>query len=467
MKTNKNLINHMKSYTVFQWMLFIKRLENLSDTDFYKLEQDSLERFCLQNSNWYSIILDLAIRFSNSDDRIVKLNEIPNKLDYRKFISFYLNSKDNESNFRNDLKVSLHVSMSRYAHEQLRKYTPLRNDISRLLDLYEEKELLFKQFLGLSPKQMFYFVTIHNSHHNINSPFTFKIILDHLKGYDPKIKAKKLELFLSKFSISIKSYRMKCKELGYTKDVVKNMRLIDQYPIIDLGNERYFIPSINSLSEALTYRVFDTLCELQVNEKGFKRSFGITFENYTRRMTKFTHNEYFYECDNLIKEKNRDKAEYYLLKDDSVIVVESKLLPVNENIILNGQIKELEDEFIKTMDKALGQIESCFNKINAKNQYGIIVIHTHTLMLENYLDLIKKRLNYSFMDNIYILSIIDFEILIDNPFEKIVEYFEQPKDNNRQQLSLFFDYENRYLNSIYLDVFDKLEKELEERKNEK
>jgi hypothetical protein len=393
------------------------------------------------------------------------MNNLPTKFDYRKFISLYLNCEDNESNFKEDLSSSIHIALARYGHEQLKRYSPIVNNFGRLLDLYNEKEMLFKQFLGLSPKQILYFATLNNGKHKIYEPFDFRNMLRLLKEYDSKITAKHLDKFFKALSITIKKYRLKSKELGNTKNKVKTIRLIEQFPIIELDNNFYFIPSINALIESLTYKIFKTLNDLQVNQQNFKREFGDTFENYTRRLTKFSHNKYFYECNDLITESKKEKAEYYLSKNESTVVVESKLLPVDEDIILNGQTKVLEDAFIKTIDKALSQIESTFNAINTKNKYAIIVIHTHTLLLENYIELVRNRLDYGFIDNVVILSIIDYEILIHNSFEKILEYFNQIKDNSKQQVSLFFNQKNKYLEKVFHNVFKELKEQIKEKEN--
>lgn len=465
MNKNKVIVNHIKTYTTFQWLLFIKILENKTDKEMSRIEPNDMERNLLQNSNWYLIIADLAIRFSDYEKTKVKLSELPTKFDYRKFISLYLNCEDNEGNFKEDLSSSIHVALARYGHEQLKRYSPIVNNFGRLLDLYNEKEKLFKQFLGFTPKQILYFATLNNGKHDIYEPFDFRNMLRLLKEYDSKITAKHLDRFLKAMSISIKNYRLKSKELGNTKEKVKTIRLIEQYPIIELANNYYFIPSINALIESMTYKIFNTLNDLQVNQQNFRREFGDTFENYTRRLTKFSHNDYFYECNDLITETKKEKAEYYLLKDDSTIVVESKLLPVDESIILHGGLKELEDAFIETIDKALSQIESTFNAITATNKYAIIVIHTHTLLLENYIELVRNRLHYDFVDNVVILSIIDYEILIHNSFDRILEYFNQTKDSSKQQVSLFFNQNNKYLDKVFRDVFEELKKEIEQKEN--
>ncbi|QKF81222.1 hypothetical protein [Halarcobacter ebronensis] len=102
MNNNKVIINHIKTYTTFEWLVFIKILENMTDDKIKKIEHNDSERNLLQNPNWYLIIVDLAIRFSDYKNTKVNINALPTKFDYRKFVSLYLNSKDNEKNFKND-----------------------------------------------------------------------------------------------------------------------------------------------------------------------------------------------------------------------------------------------------------------------------------------------------------------------------------------------------------------------------
>ncbi|WP_129088340.1 hypothetical protein [Halarcobacter ebronensis] len=323
--------------------------------------------------------------------------------------------------------------------------------------MFKDKEMLLKQFFGLSPKQILFFTALNIDKHNIYKPFDFSSIFRLLKEYDSKITAKNFNKFINIMSISIKQYRLKSKELGNTKDKIKTTRLIEQFPIIDLSDDFYFIPSLNALIESLTYKLFKTLNDLQVKPQNFKREFGNTFENYTRRLTKFRHNEYIYECNELITEIKKEKAEYYLLKDNSTIVIESKLLPVNDEMILNGDLPHIKKNFIETINKAFSQIKSTFDHISVENKYAIIVIHTHTLLLESRIELLKDNINYEFIDNVIILSIIDYEILIDNSFEKIIEFFKQKKTDQKKHISIFFsNKQNMYLEKVFYSAFNEI-----------
>lgn len=59
--SNKLLISHVQKFTTFQWLLFIKILENKSEEELEDLVKDKLQLNMLQNSNWYLLIVDLAI----------------------------------------------------------------------------------------------------------------------------------------------------------------------------------------------------------------------------------------------------------------------------------------------------------------------------------------------------------------------------------------------------------------------
>jgi len=456
---NKLLIKHIKTYTAYEWLIFIKILENKSDEELQKIEPNQIERYNLQNSNWYSKLLDLALRLSDYEK--IVLNKLPQKEDYKKFIRLYLESYDNESNFKADLDYSLDLAMSKLMYEQLKNYAPPVNDMGRLLELYKEKEPLFKEFFGLTPKQILFFYYLHNSKHNIYEPFDLTNILILIKDYDNKITEERLEKFLNIFSISIKKYRETARDNNITKNTMRSIRLIEQYPIIKLENGKYLIPSINILLGALSYKIFTVLNREVKNSENFQRSFGDTFENYLRDLTKFSHNEYFYECKELIKDKeDKKKSEFYLSRDDTVLVIESKLLYIDENIILNSSAIELEQKFKNTIYSALRQINSCFKKLHVQNKYAVIVIHTHIPLLENFMKVFKNKAEYDFLDNVMILSVVDYEVMIHNSFEKIIEYFEMPYTSEKSQLALYFEQQNKFLETNILKLINDLKKNL-------
>ncbi|MDD2889006.1 MAG: hypothetical protein PHY66_14525 [Aliarcobacter sp.] len=460
--SNKRLIGHIKKYTTFEWLVFIKILENKSDDELLKLESNQMERYNLQNSNWYSKLLDLALRLSDYKKTKVKLDILPRAQDYRAFIKLYLESYDSESDFKADLDYSLDLAFTKYMYEQNKHYAPPVNSMGRLIELYSTKELLFKEFFGLTPKQILYFFTLNNAKHNIYEPFDFTNMLRLIKGYDNKITETQLKKFLDIFSKSIKHYRLEARKLGITKNTMKSIRLIEQYPIVELGKDYYLIASINILLESLSYKIFTILYKEVKNSENFKRSFGDTFENYLRTLTKFSHNEYFYECDELVKKEGNRKAEFYLMKDDTTLVIESKLLHIDENIILNGSAVELEDKFKNTIFSALDQIDICFKKLDALNKFAVIVIHTHMPLLENFIRVFKYKCKYDFLDNVMILSVVDYEIMIHNSFERIIEYFETPYTNEKSQVSLYFEKRNKFLEASCLKLISDLKNKIEQ-----
>jgi len=460
--SNKKLINHIKRYTTFEWLVFIKALENKSDEELLKIESNQMERYNLKNSNWYSKLLDLALRLSDYEKTTVILDNLPRTQDYREFIKLYMNSYDSESNFKADLDYSLNLAFTKYIYEQSKHYAPPVNSMGRLIELYSTKEPLFKEFFGLTPKQILYFFILNNAKHNIYEPFDFTNMLRLIKDYDNKITETQLKKFLDTFSKSIKDYRLEARDLGITKNTMKSIRLIEQYPIIKLNNDYYLIASKNILLESLSYKIFTILHKEVKNSKNFKQNFGNTFENYLRNLTKFSHNEYFYECDELVKEEGNRKAEFYIVKDNTSILIESKLLHIDENIILHASAIDLEKKFKDTIFSALDQIDSCFKKIDLQNKYAVIVIHTHMPLLENFIRLFKHKSKYGFLDNVMILSVVDYEIMIHNPFEKIIEYFQMPYTNEKSQVALYFEKRNKFLETsiLYLtnDLKNKIEK---------
>lgn len=453
---NKPVIDHIKKFTTYEWLVFVKVLENKTEDELKKIEPNSIELYNLRNTNWYVILADLALRFANYERTKVNLQQLPTKYDYRKFISFYLESSDNEINFAADLNHSLNLALSKYGYEQMKRYTPPINDLGRLINLYGGVESVFRDKFGLSPKQAVYFYTLNNAKHDIYEPFDFKNMLRLLQEYDLNISEKRLKTFLNIFSITIKDYRLSAKKDGISKTTVKSKRLIEKYPIIYFeSNDSYFIASIHVLLESLSHKIFEKLKELQKNSDDFQRKFGDVFEGYIRALTQFSHKEHFYECDQLIQQNHQKKAEFYLVKDDIAIIVEAKLLHIDEQIILNGSTVDLETKFKNTIRTAVEQIQSCFENIDICHKYGLIVIHTHIPLLETYIQQFQGRKGFDFLNNIKIISIIDYEILIHNEIESIFKYFKQD-DGEKQQIALFFEQKNPFSEQSLTNLIDEL-----------
>lgn len=421
MSSAKHLIIHMKSFSTYEWLIFIKVLENKTNEELIEIEPDQFKRKILQNSNWYSKILDLALRVSDYKNIKVNLNKRPTTDDFQKFIPLYLDSCENESSFGEDLDYDLNLALAKYSYEQLKNYSPLVNDLGRLITLYESYKELFQENFGFTPKQILCFYMIYNDKHDIYEPFDQDRMLNLLIKYGQTINSKKLKKFLDTFSISIKKYREEAKRLGISNKTIKSERIIEVYPVINLDNGGYFIPSRNILLHTLTYKIFYIINDLQTNSQNFKTKFGRRFENYIRDLTKFSHEAYFYECDKLVIDKEEEKAEFFLLKDDTSLVVEAKLLHINESVILHRNAKDLKNEFNNEIEKALSQIDSCFKKLHTKNRYAIIVIHTHLPLLEGLIKLFEHKTKYNFLDNVMIVSVIDYEIMIHHSFEAIID----------------------------------------------
>ena len=454
MNNIKHLIAHIKLFSAYQWLVFIKVLENKTDEELIRIEPNQFKRTILQNSNWYSKILDLALRMSDYKNTKVNFNELPTSHDYQQFISLYLGSYDNESKFDEDLDYDLNLALAKYSYEQLKNYQPLVNDLGRLITLYESYKSLFQEKFGFTPKQILCFYMVNNAKHGIYEPFDPETMLNLLRRYDQTINYKKLKKFLDTFSISIKKYRGEAKRLGISNKTIKSERAIETYPIINLDNGSYFIPSKNILLNTLAYKIFSIINDFQTNSENFKTKFGRRFENYITDLTKFSHEAYFYKCDKLVTEPGQTKNEFYLLKNDTSLVIEAKLLHIDESVILHGNAKELKNKFNNKIEEALNQIDSCFKKLHTKNKYAIIVIHTHLPLLQGLIKLFKHKEKYNFLDNVIIVSMVDYEIMIHNSFEAIFDYFQN--NINKIQIALHFDNKNKFLEKKCLDFYNEL-----------
>ncbi len=454
--SNNALVTHIKKFTTFQWLLFIKILDSKSKEEIKNMTKNDVHLFMLQNSNWYPIIVDLSIRIGDDKNLKVNMNDLPSVEDYYEFIRLYINSEDiDKTNFSEELNYSSSLAMSKYMYEQLKNYAPIGNSLGRLIKLYGDIEENIKNKVGLSPNQIAIFYWVINSHRDIHIPFSSTDIIEILKEWDENISKKNIELFLKVLSKSLKSYKLGLKNLGIDKRKIKSIRFISQYPIIDLTNDYYFIPSSFILMEALAYKIFIIMNEQNKSET-FRRNFGNTFEKYIKELTTSAHNNYFHDCNSIIDDTVKKKrAEFFLTKDNSSIVIEAKLLHIDEEILLNGNIKDIDRQMEKRVKDAISQIESCFNYLTTEEKYGIIVVYTHIPMMDSFFLDLKASRNSLYKHNIIFVSILDFEVMIHNPYEKIVEYFQNKEIRN---VSSFFEQRNPYLRKYGMELLENIKK---------
>jgi len=443
---NSKLEKLIKQYSVFQWLFYIKVLENMTEEEINKITIDLGEQYSLRNTNWYSIIMDLAMRFSSYDKQgSVGINDVEMSQVYLEFIPRYVNHHDQLAEHVVDLDYDLYLSLSRLMYEQLKNYSPAINGIGRLLTLYEKKENLFKQDFGLTHQQMilFYIVSeeLHAWDRSLNSLLLFKL----MKDLDSSVKKQHLDRFLKTFSSSTKDYRLRAKELNITKHTIKCRRLVYKYPIVKHDN-MYMIPSVNILLDSLTYKIFDKLNE--DSSESFKRGFGNEFENYIRSMTRHFHDKNMYECNELIN-KNKKRAEFYLEENGTCLVIEAKVLAIDEDMILNDKIEVLEKKFKNTVGDAIKQMNSCNRKL--LNMYGLIVIHTHIPALNNFLQKYKSSLDIELQDKVVLMSVVEYENLISKSFKNIIKQINIMSQN---PFNIIEGIENEFLRRKYTEYIN-------------
>lgn len=434
----------MKSYSTFEWLLFIKILEAKNDEEIKSISNDDLESYNLKNTNWHVILIDLAIRLSDDTNLQVDIRNLPEIRNYHIFISHYINTHDEEESFAQDLNHSMFLALSKYSYEQLKRFSPIANNLGRLLELYGDIEDRYKSVFGLSPRQTLLFYLLHYTQQKLLPPFSFNEMFEIMQKLDATIKGKQLRRFFEIFSISIKDYRLTAKSRGISKTTIKCKRIIEFSPILKLANDYYFIPSAIVLLESLTYKTFEILMNEASEPDAFRRKFGEPFENYVRKLTNCFHGNFLHECHDLIVKDGQKKAEFYLLKNDVLIVIEAKVLHIDEDIILSKQTCEIEKKFKSTLQKALKQIQTSFNHIAAKEKYGIIVIHTHMPMIGAWTDFIERHVASEYTGRIQLMSIFEYESTIHYELERIAEYLDQGTPD-RNFLESFPDLKNPYL----------------------
>lgn len=436
------LLTHIKSFYLYQWLIRLKTIESLNQSELeIFFDKDLSKQAMLNNLNFLEVIADLAIR--NSDNKMFPkqtgesdLDALPTiRDDYLFVVNQYINESETE-NFVVNMQRSPFLSMSAFMYEQVKYITPVINELGRIA-------VLFKDTFGLEPEQIVFILIMLNSIQketrgifNIKTDQHMRILYDcNICTWDD------LNKFFSVFSISVRDYRMLAKDRGISKHTKKCQRIISEYPIlknyISLDNhELYYIPLSNLLIYSISKTLFPKIYSIQEKSR-FKSKFGNYFEDYVRDMCLHSFGaDKLVECSKIIKEEGKNIAEFQLNIDkETVLIVEAKAVYINEKYIIDSNIDKLNRAIENDLRKAYKQIHSCFNHIEFKEKFGIIVIMSYLPGLSSLAEHFKQKGFEYTSDNIVIMSIQEFEVLIGNSPEIIKTTLSKIRDAEAFQKS--------------------------------
>jgi len=464
---NKDFKNLNNKYHALEWLcksIERTRNRNLSDLN---------NRANLYAKTEFLIIMsDIALRISQNTKFKGK---IPTNQEFVDFINFYIGTESDKS--APLIKNHGILALSLMVHEQNKYIYPEMNLIGRMLILYREYEEDIERLTGLKINDILAILLELKGQYDNSDFFIFEEETISYDGLDI-LTREKIKKFLNYFSITIKDYKIKLKELGFDKNKLYSFRLLERYPIIKIDN-KYIVPSIDNLSYSLTFNLNIHLLEHYANiGKGGKyhHTLGYHFENYIEKLSKHVFEDITLASE--IVPKDTLNSEFVINYDGSSIAVEVKKFNFRRDSAFKNSIEDLKELSERHLVKAFAQIETTLKYVDTTNNFGIIVIfgdlNMHS-MVKDYLQkeypIYKKdngeEISLEYPDNIIIMSVGTYESLLSNTpediFKIIKTYLAKEKNQRGDVLQTISAMEkaatHQLLKDTYKQVFDSFELE--------
>jgi len=467
----KNLINKHHPY---DWLLkAVERTRNRNLND--KSNRENL----YATTEFIIIMSDVAIRVSQNNKFTGRL---PSNQDYVDFINLYINTQSDKAA---SIKKYGVFALALMTHEQIKYNYPQMNLLGRLFVLYGQYEEEILEFSGLKISDILTIVLALTGEYIDEKYYLFSIddlVFEDIDG----LKEEVLEKFLDYFSIYIRGYKIKLKELGVDKRQLFSFRLLERYPVLKLEDGRYIVPSVDNLLYSMTSNLHIHLLQHYSAKKKapkYHTELGSKFEDYIELLTKEVFNSVVAAKD--IVPRETLNAEFVISHHDIAIVVEVKKFSFNRDTAFQNSIEDLDRLLKQHFIKAFAQIETTFEHTHEEKKIGIIVTFgglnmqsmIHDYMREKYPQFEKENgtiVDVSYLENIIIMSVGGYESLMANTQDDIVTileaYLAKPI-NERGDIvqtisSLKLKTKNPYLKKVYDEGFEKLglEKYREEEK---
>ncbi len=407
----------LKKYNTFTWLVFIKYIENIEN----KVDKNISKEELIFNKGLRFPLIDLVLRLSNIDTAKFSAKKTPTREEINILLSEY-----NEEHFKNFIPIfenrGYEIAIGLFLDEQMKVSYPLTNLLGRINLLFEN----FNYLIGkLTPTDLSHIslilLTIYNKENSFFYIKDVKIVVNTLKEINIFVlEENKIDDFFSHFSTNVKDYRKIAREeYNISNKTLKSYRVIYEKPIIkNLETNQFIIPSFKILVESITKLIIKKM----KSEKYLNNiNFGKIFEDYIKKLTSSIFDDIleFKEVD------NKNKAEFFINYEDYNIVIEVKSFMFNENDISYENVKSINRKLENNIKKAFIQIEESFKRLNnAKEKIGIIVTFEKDFILSNlnnsYLRKQFKTSKTIYQNNIIILSIDEYEVLMSNSSNNVI-----------------------------------------------
>jgi hypothetical protein len=470
-------LKHIRRFEALHWLIRIQGLGRLCKQEdflsFYNME----DQIILKNKNFLTIIADIAIRncekrkYTPVDFTNKMLDKLPTPDDYLKAVKLYIEASGSQT-LSSNLKRSFAIGLTAFSYEQVKQEVHPINLIGRLNLLYSPE--IIKNHLGIDNRQIAFLFVWMFTHFNIDNRPVLQMSDFDFFIENNLISEVELKKFFDGFSISMECYTEEAQSRGMDENNIKCERLIKEKPIIKgilLGQDNgIFITSEHLLVELVGEKIFLKIFNKVTNQERFRQRFGTHFENYVRTLSEAAFGEHS------LKPFTHDgkNAEFWVETNDCGIFVEAKLTHIEEKYFLEENIPRIDKLLEGRLREAFKQLaESLSHHNEVAKKYGIIVIFTDFETTHALNANFRERWGKSeseIPNNIFILSLTDYEILAANAPDKIIEilsrfeeYLNKPAGEQKPYKLILREIQSTFINPMLKQCFNEITAEIEEK----
>lgn len=275
-----------------------------------------------------------------------------------------------------------------------------------------------------------------------------EIKLSYFANFEDHYTIDVIQSFLDSISINLMDLRNELRTVENI-NIGKSCEFFEQtpflkYPLIK-DNDNYICVYPNILYRSIEYFIYDKMRKHNADKFMDMSNFGGIFEKYIEKMLNYAKTNFINE-DNIKSSigHNNKLIDFIVMECDANVFIEAKAveMPYSGKIAHKSQviIHKTKDSIIKAIEQAnsvLNQINSSNNdKFIAQKQNYLLVVTFKNLLLGNgkrfYNDVAKEKLDTIYskykdkqtinMEDIYFISIDEFDILTELVKKKFISY---------------------------------------------
>lgn len=416
----------IRRYSAEQWLLLIRTIDmkNMASPENIQYKGEFL-----------ILVADTALRLTKPNMQSDFPH--PNSNDLKNVLSLYFSYDKSPVKLIKAMGIS---ALPLIAHWQNKFRYSSENILGRMHLLYQDYNQEILEATGLTVMDLHIIILTIYARYGMKDYMYFKadaIISSEVNS----LSREKVDRFLHFFAIDMDGYRREAKSRHIYDNQVGKFNLLNRYPIIQIDQDQYIIPSKDQLIDSVAANLYFHILEFKqksgkASSKAFLDSFGKTLENYAVLLAEHAFGATnVVPADEIVTDANEDRCEVVCMHDENALAIEVKKLHFQRDAIINADIEHIQDTYDRHLRKGLNQLVSTLRYIE-KNRYGLIVIPDTVLSSSGVLDQIKydsQTLDSEAENNILICTISEYEQLMANPADIVFKILDRALERTAEE----------------------------------